>query len=115
MYAKSSSDKSIEAYNYASTHPVTTTAGRYGNLGYQFSRSKGYDAYIWSRPHLVKAGQRAEIIAKDVLGPRAISALQWGADQAIRGWIVLRSYVGWQRKVYQTVADVDQRDHTTLL
>ena len=90
MYAQSSFDKSVEAYNYASTHPVTTTVGRYGSTGYQFSRRKGYDAYIWSRPHLVRAGQRAEIVAKDVLGPKAISALQWGAEQAVRGWTVLR-------------------------
>ena len=80
----------METYNYVSTHPITGTVVKYGNAGYQVAKRIGQDAYVWSRPHLVRAGQQAETIAKEVLGPRAVRALEWGADQAARGWAVAK-------------------------
>jgi hypothetical protein len=89
-YAKNASDRTAKTYTYVSTHPLTGTTQKFLNAFYQVARRRGYDAYVWSRPHLIRAGQLAETIAKEFLGPHAVRALQWGADQAVRGWVVLK-------------------------
>lgn len=93
-YAKTASDRSVNTYNYVSTHPLTDTIRKYANVGFQFGRRKGYDAYVLIRPHVVRAIERAEVIAKEVLGPRAVAGLEWGADRAARGWEVLKLCAG---------------------
>ncbi|KAK4689631.1 hypothetical protein P7C73_g490, partial [Tremellales sp. Uapishka_1] len=85
--------KSIQGYNYVSTHPLTGTASSYANKGYKVGREKGDQAYVFARPHVIKGAKEAERIAKEILGPRAVKGLEWGAEQATRGWAVVKVHV----------------------
>jgi hypothetical protein len=79
-----------ETYRYAASHPFTSTANKYANAGYAVASRKSHEAYVWSRPHAIRFGKEAERVAREVLGPRAIRGLAWSADQAAKGWAVVK-------------------------
>lgn len=89
-YAQQAGKRSVDTYNYAASHPFTGQAGKYANKGYQFSRVKGQQAYEYSRPHAIRAGKEAERIAREILGPRAVSAISYAGDKAGQGWGVVK-------------------------
>lgn len=76
----------IKFYRCAASHPFTGHAGRYARKGYTISSEKGNQAYQWSKPHALRASVAAKRIATQVLGPRAVRALEIGAQYVSKTW-----------------------------
>ncbi|KAK8854512.1 hypothetical protein IAR55_003251 [Kwoniella newhampshirensis] len=92
-YAYGLSNKAIEYYEYASTHPLTGHANDYAKKGYKVSSEKGYQAFQWSRPHAHRFRRETERIATQVLGPRAVQAAEMTAARISQAWGVLKAQV----------------------
>ncbi|WRT68718.1 uncharacterized protein IL334_005698 [Kwoniella shivajii] len=92
-YANLASDRAVKGYNYASTHPVTGKAGELAKKGYLIGSEKGYKAYLWSKPHVLRARLEIERITRDILGPRAIKALERASVEVTKIELAVRSYV----------------------
>ena len=78
--------RSFQTYKDIATHPITNLLAKHADAGYKVTRRKSFDAYTWSRPHAIRAGSEAQRIATEVLGPRVLSGLSWGASQSAKGW-----------------------------
>jgi hypothetical protein len=89
-YAASARNSAAQMYRYVANHPFTHAAGDYAGAGYRVSRQKSYDAYVWSRPHAIRAGRGTERVAREVLGPRVVEGLSWSSVQAGKGWGIVK-------------------------
>ncbi|OXG47517.1 hypothetical protein J010_04703 [Cryptococcus neoformans] len=100
VYANQTRDYMIKFYRCAASHPFTGHAGRYARKGYTISSEKGNQAYQWSKPHALRASVEAKRIATQVLGPRAVRALEIGAQYVSKTWKLFKVHACAQYRVY---------------
>nr|XP_031863847.1 uncharacterized protein CI109_000490 [Kwoniella shandongensis]KAA5530919.1 hypothetical protein CI109_000490 [Kwoniella shandongensis] len=93
QYFNQISNRAIQSYAYASSHPLTGHAGNYAKKGYKVSSEKGYQAFQWSKPHAHRFSKEAERIATQILGPRAVQAAEIAAARLSHAWVVLKAQV----------------------
>jgi ElaB/YqjD/DUF883 family membrane-anchored ribosome-binding protein len=89
-HARQAAKRSVDAYNYVAAHPFTGNAGRYANRGYKLARNRAQQAYTFSKPHAIRAGKEAERIAREILGPRAVKAIEFAGDKAGQAYTVVK-------------------------
>ncbi|KIR77760.1 hypothetical protein I306_05496 [Cryptococcus gattii EJB2] len=100
VYANQIRDLAVKFYQYAVRHPFTGHAGRYAHKGYIISSEKGNQVYQWSKPHAIRATVEAKRIAIQVLGPKAVKALEVGAQYISKTWKLFKYHVCAQYRVY---------------
>ncbi|WWC90386.1 uncharacterized protein L201_005320 [Kwoniella dendrophila CBS 6074] len=93
QYVNLVNDKAIKSYNYASTHPVTGQATKLAQKGYKISSENSYKVYQWSKPHFLRARLEIERITREILGPRAVKAIQRATVEAAKIEVAVRSYI----------------------
>ncbi|WVW85264.1 hypothetical protein I302_107302 [Kwoniella bestiolae CBS 10118] len=93
QYVNLASDNAVKGYNYASTHPLTGQLSKYAQKGYAVGSEKGYQAYTWSKPHFLRARLEIERITREILGPRAVKALQRATIEAAKIEAAVRAYI----------------------
>ncbi|WWC71253.1 uncharacterized protein I206_105206 [Kwoniella pini CBS 10737] len=98
-YANLASDNAVKGYNYASTHPVTGQISKYAQKGWQVGSENGYKAYQWSKPHFLRARLETERITREILGPRAVKAIERATVEAAKIEAIVRAYIV---RVYNT-------------
>jgi len=89
-YSQIAGKRSVESYNYVKAHPLTGTAAKYANKGFQVGKARTQQAYRLAKPHAVRAGKEAERITREILGPRVIAGLEWSGVQIGKGWVVVK-------------------------
>ncbi|OCF57780.1 hypothetical protein L486_05245 [Kwoniella mangroviensis CBS 10435] len=93
QYANLASDHAVRGYNYASTHPLTGRLAKYAQKGYQVTSENGHKAYVWSKPHFLRARLEVQRITREILGPRAVKALQRATIEAAKIEAAIRAYI----------------------
>ncbi|ODN73152.1 hypothetical protein L202_07719 [Cryptococcus amylolentus CBS 6039] len=90
-YAAQAGANAYGTYQYAASHPYTGHASRYAQQGYKVGSQKGFEAYKWSRPHAIRAGEEVRRIATQVLGPRAVKAAEVAFAQIDAAWKIVKA------------------------
>ena len=77
--------QACETFKWAKSHPYTGHASRYAADSYAFTRVKSQQAYKYSHPHVVRFAQKTDKFAREVLGPKAVDAIEWVLIRISRG------------------------------
>ena len=92
-YARAGGNGAVDTYRYVASHPLTGHAGRYTKQGYQLGRRKSIDAYTWSRPHVLRAGNEGYRVASQTIFPKVVEGYTWSEAQMTRGRKIVQQYV----------------------
>ncbi|WVF67672.1 hypothetical protein IAT40_002431 [Kwoniella sp. CBS 6097] len=92
-YANAASQNAVNGYKYAAAHPLTDKASQYAQKGYKVGSERGQQAYTWSKPHVIRARLELQRITKEVLGPRAVRAIQLATIQAAKVEATVRAHI----------------------
>lgn len=90
-YSKSASDSAISGWRYAARHPFTALAQRHAQTGYRVGKQKGGEAYVWSRPHVLRLARKAEKLTREEVVPRVTAALKFVVDHLEDGFYVAKA------------------------
>ncbi|WWC63646.1 uncharacterized protein I303_106251 [Kwoniella dejecticola CBS 10117] len=93
QYANLATENAVKGYKFASTHPVTGQISKYAQKGYQVGSENGNKAYQWSKPHVLRARLEVERITREILGPRAVRAIQRATVEAAKVEAAVRAYL----------------------
>ena len=93
VYSKVTQKRVIDTYSNVAKHPITRRAIQQTNGGFQLSKRKAYDGYVWARPRAIAAGLEAHRITADIVGPRVVKAVSWTASRVDEQWQIIRAQI----------------------